>query len=154
MKGLFAVFVLAAAACGPTSERLPAGTVQLRFSAADSVRRSSQLTSPLVGTVYGALFLAEDVGVTGPRSGAEQVSSVEVADVDLRTSTTSDTGWTSEALRVGDYVFLGFMDVNGNGAGERNPDAGDPVTQALANKFTIQDNAEAKRIVLFELVFN
>jgi hypothetical protein len=151
-RALFFVLLGALAACGPAST--PGGTVVFGYSASDMVRTSANLKDPLFGTVYGNIYLQEDVSVTGPRTGAAQLGDVELANVDLRTATTSDAKWTSQKLMPGNYVFLGFLDVDGNGAQTTEPDPGDPVTLALTNKFTIRDGEQTKRSVLFELVFN
>lgn len=137
--------------CGPAP--MPGGTAEFRFSVTSSVKTSPNLKDPLMGTVYGNLFLQEDVGVTGPRSGAMEFGAVEVPNVDLRMAESSAPFITAK-LAPGKYVFLGFFDVDGNGATVHEPDPGDPVTLALTNKFDITDGAQTRRSVLFELVFN
>jgi hypothetical protein len=148
---VMSVVALAAVGCGPA--KVPGGTVQCGFGVSDQVRTNPALKSPLKGTVYGNLFLQEDVAVDGPRAGSTQYGDVEIA-VDLTTATSSDAKWTSGTLAPGKYVFLGFFDVNGNAGTAKEPDPGDPVTLALTNKFDITDGAVTKRAVLFELVFN
>lgn len=138
--------------CGPVKP--PGGTVQFGFSVSDMVRNSANLKSPLNGIVYGNIFLQEDVSVTGPRSGAMEYADVQVSSVDLRTAATSEAKWTSPTLEAGKYVFLGFYDVNGNGATVNQPDPGDPVTLPTANRFEILDGQQVKRSVVFELVYN
>jgi len=149
MRALALLASLGLLACGPAP--MPAGTVLVKFSVSDQVKTSPALKSPLLGTVYGSVFLQEDVAVDGPRKDAVTFASLEVHDVDLRTDKTSAQSWTSGKLAPGKYVILGVFDVDGTGS---DPNAGDPVTLALTNKFDVTDGVEAKRNVLFELVFN
>ena len=130
------------------------GTVEFRFTLSDQVKSSPALTDPLLGTVYGNIFLQEDVGVFGPRDGAKEFGAVEVKNVDLRTEKTSAANFITPKMALGKYVFLGFFDVDGNGASVHDPDKGDPATLALTNKFEITDGAQTKRVILFEIVFN
>lgn len=139
-------------ACGPAP--VPGGTAEFRFAIADQLRSSPNLKDPLVGTVYGNVFLQEDVAVDGPRKGSMEFGAVEVASVDLTTEKTSAASFVTPKLAPGKYVFLGFFDVDGNGATTRDPDPGDPVTLALTNKFDIADGAQTRRAVVFELIFN
>jgi hypothetical protein len=44
--------------------------------------------------------------------------------------------------------------VDGNGAESKDPDAGDPVTLATTNKFTIVEGQATEYTVYFELVYN
>lgn len=139
-------------ACGPAP--VPGGTAEFRFSASPAVKTSPNLKDPLLGTVYGNVFLEEDVSVTGPRKDAMEFASVEVAEVDLRMTDSSAVSFVTPKLAPGKYVFLGFFDVDGNGTSTHEPDAGDPVTLALTNKFEITDGQQTRRSILFELVFN
>lgn len=147
-----AVVLLALSACGPAP--MPGGTAEFRFSVSAGVKSSPNLKDPLNGTVYGNLFLQEDVAVDGPRKDAMEFGAVEVANVDLRMAESSSVTFVTPKLAPGKYVFLGFFDVDGNGATSHDPDAGDPVTLALTNKFEITDGQQVKRSILFELVFN
>lgn len=146
------LFVLVSA-CGPVSVPVPGGTVQFRFSVASMVKTSPNLKDPLKGTIYGNLFLQEDVGFDGPRQGASELGDVQV-NVDLRSVETSEETFTSEKLSPGQYVFLGFFDVDGNGGESKDPDPGDPVTLPSTNKFEIIDGVQSKRAVLFEILYN
>lgn len=139
-------------ACGP--KPVGQGTAKLVFSATNTVKSSASLKDPLLGTVYGNIYLQEDVGVLGPRTGAMQFADIEVANVDLRTDAVSSASFTTGTLEAGSYVFLGFYDVDGNGSVTKDPDAGDPVTQALTNKFDITDAKETAVTVAFDLVYN
>jgi uncharacterized protein (DUF2141 family) len=134
---------------------MPKGRAELRFSVSDAtVRNSMNLKSPLLGTVYGNLFLEEDVSLTGPRDQAERFGEIEVPNVDLRTASESSMSVMTPELSPGRYVFLGFYDVNGNGSGSKSPDRGDPVTLPKTNAFEIRDQQNSKRLVVFELVYN
>ena len=144
--------VLSLTACGPKPVGM--GTVKLTYSTTSAVKTSANLKDPLLGTVYGNVFLQEDVGVFGPRNGAEEFAAVEVAGVDLRTADPSAESFTSMSLAAGSYVFLGFFDVDGNGSMTKDPDPGDPVTQALTNKFEITDATQTELVVKFDLVLN
>lgn len=145
------VLALAAAACGPGAPKT--GTAKFRFQVADNAKMSSSLTDPLMGTIYGNVFLVEDVSITGPRSDAMEFQFVEVAGVDVRTGVSAKDFVTKE-LEPGKYVFLGFFDVDGNGATMKNPDTGDPVTLPRTNEFEITAGAQVDRLVLFELIYN
>jgi hypothetical protein len=128
--------------------------VMMTFSVTNGVRQSPNLDDPLLGTVYGQVFLSSEVTLTGPIDGATEYASVEVAAVDLRDAETAGS-YTSPGLPAGDYTFLGFYDVDGNGATERSPDAGDPVTIPVTNTFTIPaSGATVQLTVAFDFVFN
>jgi hypothetical protein len=86
-----------------------------------------------------------------------QFQFVSAANIDLSTKMAgdpSDTAFTTMTLPAGNYVILGFFDVNGNGDTSKMPDPGDPVTLATTNSFTITDGQVTKRLVLIELVYN
>jgi hypothetical protein len=132
----------------------PVGTTVFKFSVTNTVSQSPSLTDPLSGPVYGALYLAEEVSVTGPIDGAESKASVEATGVDLTSATESTATWTSPKLAPQTYTFLGFFDVDGNGSASRDPDAGDPVTLPVTNKFDIVDGQETPLTIKFDLVLN
>lgn len=132
----------------------PAGTTVFKFSVTNTVSQSPSLTDPLSGAVYGALYLAEEVSVTGPIEGAAGAASIEVTGVDLTSATESTATWTSPELPPQTYTFLGFFDVDGNGTETRDPDPGDPVTLPVTNKFDIVDGQETPMTIKFDLVFN
>jgi hypothetical protein len=107
-------------ACGsgdtgdPSSTGTPApttGTAACKFSVAQTVRDNPALVDPLAGKAYGAIFLSEDVSLTGPRDGAMEAGSVDV-QIDLTTGDPSDVAWTSPDLAPQKYTFLGFFDVD------------------------------------------
>jgi len=149
---LLSSVVVAFTACGPA--KMPAGTAEFRFSVSSSVKTSPSLKDPLLGTVYGDIFLQEDVSVTGPRKDAVAFGAASIPDVDLRMAESSTAAFVTPPLAPGKYVFLGFFDVDGNGATSKEPDQGDPVTLALTNIFDIVDGQQTRRSILFELVFN
>jgi hypothetical protein len=129
------------------------GTVTLSFGVSNGVRMGPTLVDPLVGTVYGDLFLTSDVTITGPVEGAVSYASIALEGVDLTTDETASVTWTSEALPAENYTFLGMFDLDANfEASDHNPDAGDPVT--LPNqKFDLAADQETAFTVMFELVY-
>jgi hypothetical protein len=139
-------------ACGEGTSAPMEGFAELRFSVTNGVRQSPNLVDPLVGTIYGNVFLAKDVTLFGPREGAEQFGYVEMLDVDLQVATESDV-WPLGPLPVGRYMFLGFFDVNGNGHATKEPDPGDPVTLPV-NAFDIEADQTTTLTVDFDLVLN
>ncbi len=130
------------------------GTATLRFAVSNGVRQSPNLVDALSGSVYGSLFKPEDVTLTGPVDGAQDVASVEATNVDLVTDTESSATWTSDPIPEGQYIFLGFYDVDGNGATDRSPDPGDPVTLPTTNKIEITAGQDATATATFDLVNN
>src|SRR5688572_10532795 len=119
MKRLFTLVLgVLAVACSSSTDSPPppsTGTVVLRFAVAPSARKSAALKDPLKGSVYGAIFLAEDVGVTGPRDGAKEFGSIELHNVDLEAAQTSLESWTTPPLEPNKYIFTGFFDLDANG---------------------------------------
>lgn len=152
-SALLALGLTALVGCGAEPAE-PAGTARLTFSVDQNVRESSNLTSPLLGPVYGAIYKAEDVTAMGPIEGAEQLVSVELSSVDLREAEVSAVSWTTPDLPPDVYVFLGFFDVNGNGEESRSPDKGDPVTLPSVNQFEILDGEQEDVVVRFSLILN
>ena len=152
MRACLCLAAVALVGCGPAAPKT--GTALLRFQASGAVKTSPNLHSPLLGAVYGNLFLSEDVSVSGPRAGSPEFGAIEVADVDLRTDDVSAVSVSTPALEPGRYTFLGFYDVNANGAVSREPDPGDPVTLPYTNQFDVEAGQETKRLVVFELVYN
>jgi hypothetical protein len=139
---------------GDDGDDAPAGGMaSLSYSVSNSVRDSASLMDPLMGTVYGQVFLSSEVTLTGPNEDAMEFSSAEVPGVDLRTAMEAGA-WTTGELPPGEYTFLGFFDVDGNGATDRSPDNGDPVTLPLVNQFTIESGGSATLVVSFDLVYN
>jgi hypothetical protein len=149
---------LALAGCGgtdPPDDPAPApGTITLRYSITNGVRSNPNLVDPPKGTVYGSIYLAEDVTLSGPRNGAVQYADVETAGVDVEMVDTSEASWKSSPLAPNRYTFLGFYDLDGNGTPGYEPDPGDPVTLPTTNQFEITSGQETAMTVMFDLVYN
>lgn len=104
------------------------GHFHVRFDASSTVRGSALLTSPLMGHVWGDIYRASDVTITGPNDGAVAVASFHFENVDVRDGTSATTYDIPELLPGGDYQILGFMDIDGNAdPASPGPDEGDPV---------------------------
>ena len=149
MRLTMLVAAVALLGCGKAPD--PAGSVEFRFDVSATVRSSPNLKSPLKGSAYGALFLQEDVSISGPSDTAQQYGDVTADGLDCSTGV---SGSNTLSLAPGLYTFLGFFDVNGNGGVSKDPDPGDPVTLPFTNKFEIKNGEATKRLVLFELVYN
>lgn len=103
------------------------GRFVARFDASRTVRGSRQLTDPLRGDVYGSVYRAEDVTISGPVDGAEPVASFRFDDVDITEGVSASSYAIDTELPAGEYQILGFIDIDGN-ATDGDPDVGDPVT--------------------------
>lgn len=145
-------FSLTWCACGAPAPTT--GSVQLRFSVAESVRSSSSLKDPLVGTIYGSLFLTEDVGIAGPREGATAVADVPATAIDVRTEMLDKGAVVIDKLAPGTYTFLGFFDLDNNPGTPPRPDSGDPACFPRTNEFAITLGNQSKRLILFDLLYN
>lgn len=154
---MMVLLVLACSGAKESAESAPSvpspGTVTLNFSASAGVRENATLVDPLAGIVYGSLYNAADVTVTGPIDGAVAVEDVEVS-IDLTTAEVSAETWVSGELAPETYLFLGFFDVDGNGSTSFSPDAGDPVTLATTNDFVITEGEATSATASFDLVYN
>jgi hypothetical protein len=138
----------------PDAANAITGKVTMTFSVTNGVRQSPNLTDTLDGPIYGQIFHSSDVSLTGPMEGAMEYGSVEVASVDLTTAQMAGA-YTSPELAPGMYTFLGFFDVDDNGATDRSPDAGDPVTIPITNQFEIDAaGADTTLTVAFDFVYN
>ena len=152
-----AVVALAAALAGCAGSEdggEEAGTATLTFAPSNGVRENPTLSDPLVGDIYGNVFLVADVTLTGPVEGAMQFGDVEMLSVDLSAAGAVSPPWSTPDLAPGAYVFLGFFDVDGNGADTREPDDGDPVTLPVTNEFTIVAGETTELDAVFDLVLN
>jgi hypothetical protein len=150
-----AVFLLALSCSGGTAPPAPdptASTALFRFNISDMVRNSPSLPRPPVGNAYGNLYLSEDVSVTGPRQGAMAYGSVAIA-LDL-TNGISDAGFTTPKLEPGMYTFLGYLDTDDDGGTDHSPSAGDIATLPTTNAFTVTDAGQAKKTIVFDLIYN
>jgi hypothetical protein len=159
---LLAVFATVAMLCGcgsddpePQNPVLPPGSLKLHFSVTNGVRANPTRTDELRGTVYGSCFVSKDVSLMGPRDGAVEGASVELADVDLTTAEVSANFFTTGlTVPPEEYVFLGMFDVDGNGAESKRPDIGDPATLPTTNKFKVVSGQETEATIVFDLVYN
>lgn len=141
-------------ACGGEPEpEVRTGTASLRFEVSNGVRRSQNLVDELRGTIYGNIYAKSEVTLTGPVEGATQYEDVTLEGVDLTEAESQSQPFVTKALPVGEYMFLGFFDVDGNGTPDYRPDAGDPVTLPV-NEFRIRADQEVTAVVTFDLVFN
>ena len=141
------------AACGPPPKMT--GTALMKFAVAPSVKSSSDLKSPLRAKVRGAVFLVEDVTLTGPRKEATVFGDVTIEKVDLRTADVSAEQLVTEELAPGLYTVLAMMDLNANANNEKpEPDSGDVVTLPFSNKFEIVAGEQTRRLVVFDLIYN
>lgn len=155
--------VLLAVACGePPVEEMPPpmpaapGKAQLKFSLKDNIRTaiSPSGMTDIKGTVYGDIFLSEDVSLVGPSDEAMDFGSVAVA-IDLTTMQVSTQAFTTVDLAPNRYTFLGFFDLGDKTMpSKRDPQTGDPVTLPLTNKFTIESNKQSELTVVFDLRLN
>jgi len=96
------------------------------------------------------LFFTPDVTLTGPVEGAEEFGGLEL-DVDLTVDEVSAESWATDPLEPQSYTWLGFFDLDGNGAGGE-PDGGDPVTLPTTNTFEIVAGETLEFTIVFDLV--
>jgi hypothetical protein len=141
-------------ACGSEDDPTTEGTAKLSFGVTNGVRQNINLVDELDGDIYGQLFLSFEVTLTGPIEGAQPHGDVEMLGVDLTTDEVTVEVWTSGMLEQDEYTFLGFFDVDGNGSDTRDPDAGDPVTLPVTNKFDVKPGEEVEITAMFDLVYN
>jgi hypothetical protein len=153
--GLSLATFVALPACS-SDESTPApkkSEVTLRFNITPTVRKDPKLPTNLSGTVRGSIYLAEDVSLAGPRQGAEAVAPV-VLNVDLAADKPSDESVKIPGLTENQYAFLGFLDLNGNGAESSRPDAGDLVTVPTSEtKFEVVGGVDSEAVVSFNLLY-
>jgi len=101
----------------------PKGTLDITFQASDTIKKSPDVPSPLVGTIYCDLFNKSDVEITGPIEGAVAIQSIKIDKADLSTGAPAPTFVTKE-LYAGEYQVLCAQDIDGSGDASH----GDPVT--------------------------
>jgi len=131
----------------------PMGKASLKFDLTPGARSNPALVDPPKGFAYGRLYFSEDVGLTGPHDGATLGPSIEI-QIDLTGGGPSANAWVSGPMTPQRYTFLGFFDVNGDGATTRNPATGDPATLPTTNQFDVKANQTTEATILFDLVFN
>jgi hypothetical protein len=105
------------------------GVFMMHFDASSTVRTSPNEPHPLAGPIWGNVYRAADVTITGPRAGAQPVANFHFEGVDI-TSGVSAMEYTIDTTLPGgqQYQILGFMDTDGNAsATDPSPDEGDPV---------------------------
>jgi len=104
------------------------GRFHVRFDASSTVRGSANLTSPLIGNIWGSVYRAEDVTIAGPNDGASAVASFQFEDVDITAGLSAETYVIDTLILGGNYQILGFMDIDGNAdLTSPDPDDYDPV---------------------------
>lgn len=135
-----------------TGGAVEGGTVRFTFTISAGARENLKPELPPKGTIHGSIFRAEEVGVTGPIDGAVAVEGVRVDGVDLTTADVSAASFTSGTITPGEYVFLGFFDLNGNGDTVAEPESGEPATLPTINKFTIELDKALDVVISFDLV--
>lgn len=105
------------------------GRFRVKFNASSTVRASRNLDGPLRGNVWGDVYRASDVTITGPRDGAQAVASFHYENVDITDAANLREYEIPADLPAGTYQLLGFMDIDGNAtAMSPGPDVNDPVT--------------------------
>jgi hypothetical protein len=108
------------------SKAATSGRFEITFDASTTVR-GADVKAPLRGAVYGSVYRAEDVKITGPIDGAEAVATIRVAGVDVVDGPAAPVELDVD-LPAGSYQILGFMDVDGTAdPDDPGPDEGDPV---------------------------
>ena len=108
------------------SKAATSGRFAITFDPSTTVR-GSDLKAPLQGTVYGSIYKATDVKITGPVDGAQPVASIRVPNVDVRNGPSKPVVIDAK-LPAGNYQILGFLDIDGNAdPKDPGPDTGDPV---------------------------
>jgi hypothetical protein len=105
------------------------GTFMVRFDASSTVRTSPSAPSPIAGPIWGSVYRASDVTITGPNDGAMPVANFHFTGVDVTTGVTTMEYTIDGSLPGGQqYQILGFMDTDGNADPmSPGPDVGDPV---------------------------
>ncbi len=146
---------LLAVACGPQADPpIESGTLKLQFQIEQRVRADIDPKIKLAGTIYGDLYLAEDVTVVGPIDDAMAYASIALP-ADLTMDGVAAASWTSAELGAQRYAFLGFFDVGDKSTpAKRRPQAGDPVTLAFTNRFDVEAGKPSQGVVRFDLLYN
>ncbi len=102
------------------------GQFELTFDASAGIRGDERLEGELAGIVRGAVYRAEDVMLTGPVEGAEELISFEF-EIDIRDGADGPFR-LQDSLPAGDYQVLGYLDSDQNyDAANPGPDELDPV---------------------------
>ena len=102
------------------------GRFEITYQPSSTVR-GSDLKAPLKGTVYGSVYKASDVKITGPLPGTTAVASIRDEGVDVVDGPSSAYPLDTD-LPAGAYQVLGFLDIDGDAdPDDPSPDEGDPV---------------------------
>jgi hypothetical protein len=102
------------------------GQFEITYQPSTTVK-GSELKAPLQGTVYGSVYKASDVKITGPLPGTTAVASIKDEGVDVRNGPSKPFALDAD-LPAGNYQVLGFLDIDGNAdPADPSPDEGDPV---------------------------
>jgi len=105
------------------------GQFLIHFDASSTLRSSPNVPMPLAGPVWGSIYHAVDVTITGPVAGAVPVANIHFDRMDISAGP-STMEYTVDAVLPGgqQYQILGFMDTDGNADPmDPGPDVGDPV---------------------------
>jgi hypothetical protein len=137
------------------SEPAVEGRFRIRFDASSTVRNSDELTDPLRGPIWGSVFRAEDVTISGPHPDAKSVADFHFEDVDLTDPNELKELTVDDRVPAGEYQILGFIDIDGNaltdaGGGAPAADKGDPVTLPIGAY--VMECAEQPVVVEFALL--
>jgi hypothetical protein len=102
------------------------GEFEITYQPSTTVK-GSDLKAPLKGTVYGSVYKASDVKITGPLPGTTAVASIKDEGVDVVDGPSKAYPLGTD-LPAGSYQILGFLDIDGNAdPADPSPDEGDPV---------------------------
>jgi hypothetical protein len=104
------------------------GKFFVRFDASSTVRNSPSVVTPIAGDVWGSVYRASDVTITGPNAGAMPVANFHFTGVDVTTGPSAMEYLIDTSIPGGNYQILGFIDSNHNANPmDPAPDTGDPV---------------------------
>jgi hypothetical protein len=105
------------------------GVFMMHFDASSTLRSSPSAPHPLAGPIWGSVYRAADVTITGPRDGTSPVASFHFEGVDISSGpSTMELTIDTELPGGQQYQILGFMDTDGNADPmDPGPDVGDPV---------------------------
>lgn len=106
----------------PEIKLAPKGTLNITFAVSSTVVNSPNLTVPLKGSIYCAVFHKADVEITGPIEGAVEVQDFVVADADFEAK--EPPTFVTDELFAGEYQVLCAQDLDADGGAS----FGDPVT--------------------------
>ena len=123
--------------------------MQLTFQVTSEARSS---IDTFIGDVYGNIFLSRDVTLLGPIDNAEQFGAIEIKGFDFSADDALSDVWESEPLPIGEYTFLGYVDLNANHQSRYGePDKYEPVTLPGPDKqFSITGEATLTQTIPFD----